>query len=715
MYKKLICSFSAALVLGLVVTGPVKADLVGWWRFEEGSGDAANDSSGNGHNGTLLGAPEWGGGAEGSGAALAFGPEKCLGVDCGVFDPTDGMGQFSLALWAYWDGTGTFQHFLTKSNGWGATTMMFQVELWGAHTNSTYTDRVGVSHQPAGSMEFSIMPKNEWVHLTWTFDGTDLRVYLNGVDEVGPKPFSIGPNIDAAVFIGVNYDGSRVFEGLLDEVRIYSHALSPVEVLSAMKGEAWPYAFGPSPEDGALNLDTWANLSWSAGDFAISHDVYLGDNFDDVNDGTGEAFRGNQAGTTLLVGFPGFPYPDGLVPGTTYYWRIDEVNEADPNSPWRGDVWSFSIPPRTAYYPDPADGAESVDLNVELGWAAGYGAKLHTVYFGDNFDDVNNAAGGAPQGAVTYTPGPLEVAKTYYWRVDEFDVAGTHKGDVWSFTSEGAVGSPNPSNGAVDIKPTPILNWNAGVLAASHEVYFGTDADAVKAATKTSPEHKGTRTLGDESYDPGKLELETTYYWRIDEVNSANPDSPWPGNVWSFATGNFLVVDDFESYNDLDPPDPASNRIFDKWIDGFGTSTNGALIGNDLPPYAEQTIVHSGAQSMIYRYDNANKTSEATLTLVYPRDWTEDGVAALSLWFRGDSANAAERMYVALNGSVVVYHDDPAVTQTTGWTEWVIDLTALAGVDLTNVNTITIGFGTKNSPAAGGTGTMYFDDIRLVR
>ena len=77
-------------------------------------------------------------------------------------------------------------------------------------------------------------------------------------------------------------------------------------------------------------------------------------------------------------------------------------------------------------------------------------------------------------------------------------------------------------------------------------------------------------------------------------------------------------------------------------------------------------------------------------------------------------ANSAERMFVAL-GNAVVYHDDPAVTQTTGWNEWVIDLTEFAGVDLTNVNAITIGFGTKNSPAAGGAGTMYFDDIRLVR
>ena len=60
-------------------------------------------------------------------------------------------------------------------------------------------------------------------------------------------------------------------------------------------------------------------------------------------------------------------------------------------------------------------------------------------------------------------------------------------------------------------------------------------------------------------------------------------------------------------------------------------------------------------------------------------------------------------------------HDLPAATQKTGWNQWVIDLTAFTGVNLTNVNTITIGIGTKGSPAAGGTGTMYFDDIRLIR
>jgi len=430
-----------------------------------------------------------------------------------------------------------------------------------------------------------------------------------------------------------------------------------------------------------------------------------------VDNGAGDTFLGNQAETTILAGFPGFAVPAGFTPGTTYYWRVDEVNDADPNSPWKGNIWSFSLPPKTAYFADPADGAEFVDPNATLSWTAGDGAKLHTFYIGDNFDDVSNATGGTLSGIASVNPGPLESEKVYYWRVDEFDGVETYEGDVWAFTTPGAVGNSQPANGAVDVPMNTTLTWTAADNTTSHELYFGTDADAVKNATTASPEYIGPRALGAESYDPGGLGWDSSYAWRVDEVY---PTETVKGLVWTFATADFISVDDFESYNDVDPPDPNSNRIFDIWIDGFGTTTNGALVGNDLPPYAEQTTVHGGAQSMPYLYDNANKTSEATLTLVYPRDWTEAGVAKLSLWFRGASGNAAERMFVALNGTAVVYHADPAASQIAGWNEWVIDLAAF-GVDLTNVSTITIGFGTKDSPAAGGSGTMYFDDIRLVR
>jgi len=653
MCRSLIYLFSFALVPGIVLTNSANAELVGWWRFNEGSGSTCTDSSGNGHDGTIVGTPQWGTGPEGFGPALVFSPDVCQGVDCGVFDPTDGTGQFSLTLWAYWNGTGTFQHFFTKSNGYGNDTMMFQFELWGAHTSAQYTDKVGATYAPAGSMEFFIMPKNEWVHLAWTFDGSDLRVYLNGVDEVGPKPFSIGPNVDAPIEIGYSTpDGGRIFEGTLDDVRIYSHALSESEVLAAMQGsEGYPYALGPNPADGTLLTDTWVTLGWSPGDFAVSHDVYIGDNFDDVNEATrdSELFRINTDLTFYIAGFPGYPYPDGLVNGTTYYWRIDEVNEADPNSPWKGEIWSFMVPPKIAYSPEPIDGAEFVPVNPTLTWTAGIGAKLHTVYFDEDFDTVNEATGGSSIGVTNYTPGQLKLAKTYYWRVDEFDGAGTYKGDVWSFTTEGAVTGPNPVNGAVDVNPTQILTWNAGAVAASHDVYFGSDPNAVKNATKASPEYKGAKALGEESYDPGKLALTTTYYWRIDEVNDLNPDSPWGGNVWSFTTGDYFVIDDFEDYDD------GENQIWYSWHDGLGYGSpggtdyyagngTGSAVGDEVGwSSMELVIVHGGQQSVPFFYDNNKQGfayySEGEHTLTDLRDWTEEGVAELSLWFIGNPAS----------------------------------------------------------------------------
>jgi len=430
----------------------------------------------------------------------------------------------------------------------------------------------------------------------------------------------------------------------LDFVYVYEGAYVPgIGPVPPMK------ASEPDPADGTYLDQTWATLSWTPGNSAVSHDVYVGDNFDDVNDGAGDTFRGNQGDDFYVAGFPGFAFPDGLINGTTYYWRIDEVNNADPNSPWKGDVWSFTVTPKTAYIPQPADNAEFVDLNVTLRWTAGFGAKLHYIVFGEDFDEVNNAVAGIPNGLANYTPGPLKLAKTYYWRVDEFDGAETHKGEIWSFTTLGAVSGPNPANGAVGVKPSVTLRWDAGAVAASHEVYFGTDADVVKNATKTSPEYKGPKALGEESYDPGELALSTTYYWRIDEVNGVNPDSPWAGNVWSFMTSDYFVIDDFEDY------DAGENQIWFAWHDGLGYGTpgtadyfagngTGAAVGDENTlSYTDETIVHGGSQSMPIAYDNNKQGyayySQVEHTLADQRDWTDEGVANLSVWFRGNPAS----------------------------------------------------------------------------
>ena len=596
-------------------------------------------------------------------------------------------------------------------------------------------------------------------------------------------------------------------------------------------------AYGPDPGDGAIYTDTWASISWRAGHTAVSHDVYIGENAADVETGTGDTFRGNQGSAYIVVGFPGNPYPDGLTTGTTYYWRVDEV-EAD-GTKHTGKVWSFTIPPRTAYDPIPSDGAKFVPADSILSWTGGFGAKLHNVYFGDNFEDVNSATAGAPNPTTTYNPGPLEFNKTYYWRVDEFNPPITLRGEVWSFTTtlpglgsavmdrwenisstdintlkdspkypnnpdvtetvnkfewdgadlsdygarieawlyapttgeytfwlacddqgelylstdddssnaeviasvpgwtavnewtkypsqkaepvtlvagekyyiyaiwkEGGGGdncqvawegpgipdrvvipgsnlSPfepvsafgaKPTNRATGVTQTPVLQWKPGLQAASHEVYFGTDEAAVANATQASPEYKGSRTLGDESFEPGKLPWESTFYWRIDEVNALNPDSPWIGSIWSFTTADFMIVDDFEDY------DSGDNQIWYTWKDGLGYGApgvdpyypgngTGAAVGDETSPsYTEENIVHGGRQSMPLTYDNNKqgfaKYSEIEKTLTFPRDFTEEGVTNLSIWFRG------------YPGSVGSFVEAPAGTYTmTG-----------SGADIWNVN-----------------------------
>jgi len=700
MCRKLICLISFVVVLSLASNA--SADLVAHWSLDDGGGAVAADFSGNGHDAPVVGTANWVPGM--NGGALDFdGTSTAIDIDAEVV-----RGTWSLALWLkprdipYPSDYYAVMH----TDGWGGGGMHLHLRANTSLLNADFNTGPDVTST-------TVLQEDEWYHAVVTV--TDeapgaSQMYINGIVEAEGSGGSGGDYLGPMMF-GSWGNGGRFYHGLMDDIRVYDHILSESEILGAMEGKPWPFAFGPSPDDGSMVEATWVNISWQPGQLAVSHDVYLGDNLDDVSSGAGDTFRGNQVATNYIVGFPGFAYPDGLVPGTTYYWRIDEVNDTEPNSPWTGDIWSFSIPPKTAYNPDPPDGAGFVDPGAAFTWTPGYGGKLHTVYMGTDFDEVNNAEGGTPLGAASYSPAALELEKVYYWRVDEFDPPFTHKGDIWSFTTPGAVGNPQPANGEVDVQITATLNWTAADNAASHELYFGTDKDAVNNATTASPEYIGPRALGSESYDPGKLAWDATSYWRVDEVY---PTETVKGIVWSLTTADFILVDDFESYNDTDPPDPNSNRIFDKWIDGFGTTDNGALVGNDLPPYAEQSIVHGGAQSMIYFYDNNLKTSEATLTLVYPRDWTEEGVAKLSLWFRGASANAADRMFVAL-GSAVVYHDDASATQIAGWNEWVIDLTAFAGVDLTNVNALTIGVGTKGSPAAGGAGTMYFDDIRLVR
>ncbi len=786
-----ICLALILVLAGVSYAGNVDPDLVGWWTFDDGSGSVAKDLSGNGVDAVFSGGPTWDTDV-GHGGVLVFD-----GVDDYVFiDGLYSVPVYTISLWFRVDG-GSAQRDIFSAY---ALTVIHGILLeMQADGTLRYLHRYPLG-TGGGTNIYTTTAYDDgaWYHVAMVKSVDTIALYING-EQVGTAAdtsvFNPGDAFGVALGCLDNERGlARMFPGAMDDVRIYDRPMAQEEIQLVMDAEPWPYAWGPTPNDGDLHPDTWVNLSWLPGAYSASHDVYIGDDFDAVNDGAAETFVGNQTDMYFIAGFPGFPFPDGLVPGTTYYWRIDEVNDLNPDSPWKGDVWSFTVPSKKAYQPDPPDGAKFIDLDVTLSWTPGFGSKLNTVYFGDDFDVVGNATSGVTRATATYTPGPLEAGKTYYWRVDEFDGVQTYKGDVWTFTTAGEggglrgdyykgtnfnnfilsrtdpqidftwpdgtgpdalvgdnnfsvrwtgeieaaftetytfytnsddgvrlwvdgqqlvdnwtdhanmensgiidlvaggvysiqmeyhdtsgegvaelrwssphtakqivpqgalsppikAGSPSPANGAPGTKLEPILTWSVGDYAASHEVYFGTDRDAVANATKGSPEFKATKALGDESYAPGKLAWATTYYWRVDEVNDANPDSPWVGNVWTFTTGDFLLVDDFEDYTD---DDIAGKAIWQAWIDGFGIADNGAQVGYLMPPYAERTIVHSGSQSMPLFYDNTGNVtnSEAVLTLTSPRNWTDEGVAKLSLWFHG------------LQGSVGSFVEDPVGTYT---------------------------------------------------
>ncbi|MBC8216966.1 MAG: LamG domain-containing protein, partial [Planctomycetes bacterium] len=435
----------ASFVLVLSATGSASAELIAHWTFDEGSGTTAFDSSGNGHDGTFNGDPTWAAGHL-DGALQLDGSGDYL--TCGLIDiDTAVTGGLTVCAWINKPAGGDMK-FCSNRQGNNAA--------GGGFTCTIYNDRMEMDLTNASVRNLNrdtdgpTVPADTWVHVSWVYDdvANTFNEYHDGVlADSSTENVSVG--ISTQEFrIGADAPNlGRYVNGLLDDLRIYNSALSEQEILGVMQGGgvSYPFASRPSPSDGALLEATWANLGWRAGDSAISHNLYFGTNFDDVNESAEGTFVGNLATTNQVVGFAGFPAPDGLQPGTTYYWRIDEVNDANAASPWKGDVWSFWVPPRTAYEPDPADGTSFVMTDATLSWTPGFGATLQYVYFGDDFDDVSSATGTLPQTDSTFAPAALEGDKTYYWRVDEFDGPATHKGDVWSFTTvpEIAVANPN--------------------------------------------------------------------------------------------------------------------------------------------------------------------------------------------------------------------------------------------------------------------------------
>ena len=931
MFKRLTFWVSLVFVLDSMWMCPAEgADtgLVGWWKFDEGSGTIAVDSSGAGMDGVLGDNPVWRQDGVHKGCLYFDGDQAHVRITHqNSLNPGDGS--FTFAFWANVEpapGTRGSTNWDLAVNKRDSGSVGYYI---GADRNQGIADQTGYRFMLGDTgatrrdTPFVVVPLGEWVFVVAVLDrdSNEHRISVDGGQTwatATPPPGPIAPNVDLGIGwdIGIN---NYWFHGRIDDVRLYNWPLSASEIPIVMEGgEGFPLARRPNPEDGAVLGATWINLSWVPGSFAISHDLYFGNRFDDVNDGVEGTFVDNLTTAFQLVGIVGFPVPEGLVPGTTYYWRVDEVNDADPNSPWKGDIWSFTVLPKIAHNPTPPDGEKFVDTDVTLGWTAGFDARLHTVYFGENFDDVNAASGGVSQTDTTYVPGPLELGRTYYWRVDEFDAITTHKGDVWSFTTRPAIpivdpnlvgwwkldegsgttaldwsghdnhatlvndpqwvegyfnsalefsgsnyatmnsvaddliksnevtlsawlktddtgtwvwwfscntagrgnvvilglisgqiavheeaekirsktlvhdlqwhhvaytrigdqgylyvdgvlegtydtsfnfsaddlwtigmewdgGGPsdfidgiiddvriydmpmtaegikqimrgdllaawNPSpanNSTSDVLRAASMSWAPGDSASQHAVYFGIDRDAVAGAdtSDTSGVFRGLQVSTNYTPPEGVEWAGGPYYWRVDEHNTDGTITP--GNVWTFLVADYILVEDFESYNDIESGQPGSNLVYETWLDGFGVATNGSIIGYTVAfqPTMETVIVHGGRQSAPMGYDNTTATlSEVTRTFA-AQNWTEYGLKTLGLWFHGAAGNTGQ-LYVKVNNAKVTYDGDPADMQR-AWQAWNIELSSF-DTNLQSVTSVAVGV-----EGPGATGDLLLDDIRL--
>ncbi|NLX08010.1 MAG: hypothetical protein GXY33_22945, partial [Phycisphaerae bacterium] len=409
-------------------------------------------------------------------------------------------------------------------------------------------------------------------------------------------------------------------------------------------------ATNPVPADAATDVVREIVLQWTPGETAVTHDVYLGTVFDDVN----TASRANPLGVLVSQGQSDASYdPDGLLEfGTTYYWRIDEVNAPPDSTIFKGEVWSFTTEPFA--YPitgiiatsnavsnagvgpertidgsglDAADGHSTDASDMWLGlpagddpvyiqyefdkvyklyemWVWNYNVQFEPVLgFGLKNVTIEYSADGADWTALGDAELARASAQAGYAHNSVVDLQGVAARSVrltvnsnWGMLAQYGLSEvrffyvpvqarePQPADAATSIDPDTVLSWRAGREATSHEVYFGTRPEELLLVD----------TVDQSSSTPGELDLGATYYWRVDEIG----EETWVGEVWSFSTLEYVMVDGFEDYNDdLE----AGTTIFDTWLDGWVNET-GSTVGYLNAPFAERTIVHSGVQSMPLQY-----------------------------------------------------------------------------------------------------------------
>jgi hypothetical protein len=433
MYRRI--GFLTAALLLLSIAGQVMAqqdpDLLAWWKLDDGQGTMVADSSGNGHNGTILN-PNGGLGTAGS--VWVNDPERGMVIS---FNGTDGTGacvtttltipkltlqnDFTWAFWAKQDNSQATNNDTILGNRYGGTASPLQFTKFTPTRFECYND----DGSYVNGVNYNSIPNGVWVHHALVIHGASQTYYRDGVatltntmtKTLDANPFYMG----ADAFSGV----VEAWQGYLSDVRLYTRALTLAEI-STMTGLV--KARQPNPANGALGV-AMPLLQWTPGGTALFHNVYVGTS-PDLTEADLKSAHSPMAMYYHVAGFTA---------GATYYWRVDEI-EKDMVTIHTGDVWSFTMQDVVAYHPGPADKANDASQSPTLTWLPGQGATKHQVFFGDNLDAVTQGAAGTDKGTLalaetTFAPGALEALTTYYWRVDEILTSGTKTGAVWSFTT----------------------------------------------------------------------------------------------------------------------------------------------------------------------------------------------------------------------------------------------------------------------------------------
>jgi hypothetical protein len=712
--------FYSLLVLGMILTSGAKADisdgLIGWWMFDEGAGTTVTDSSGTGHDGFFVDStPEWVPGMYGT--ALKFdGTDKVEIPDHADFHFTNAM---SVALWMQPEGdqTGSAKLFIKQKSGQYPYSLQYDDSGQGLFATVYASTRYDTApHIP----DFP----GEWAHLCFTYDGSVLTLYKDGEQIASVNTSGQLQQNNLSLSIGCRLDFDQNFNGIIDDVRLFNRELSPEEIQQIMVDAPAGLVTDPSPADGATDVPRDVVLSWVPVEAASRHDIYFGTDAQavagaDISDTTG-IYRGRvitgsySPAETLVFGETYYwrvdevsaPPDNAVLKGNIWSFTVELFVYPVTNILATA---SSSEPGKEAVNTVNGSGLDDSGLlhgNESVGnmWLSSDGGeqptwiefefdrvhKLYEMWVWNSNDSLERTIGlGFKEVKIEYSVDGIDyttlgTTHEFTRALGEADYAHNttiNMGNVaakyvrltaisnWKtifeqyglsevrfFSIPVSARDPSPASGAADVALDPVLGWKAGREAARHDLYFSDDMQAVVDGIEP------ITTMTEESYGPVSLNVSTTYYWRVDEVNDAETPSMWQGDIWDFTTVEYLVVDDFESY------DAAENQIWYTWKDGLGYGTpdtppyyagngTGGAVGNEsTESFTEEIIVHSGKQSMPLAYNNNKQGylnySEVTMTLNSQRDWTARGVAELSLWFRG------------FPGSVGSFVEGPAGTYT---------------------------------------------------